>query len=48
MKKRYGTTDFLVKYCKLMIEKAKQFRDDKIMKMFSEILEILKKYGFKD
>ena len=48
MKKRYGTTDFLAKYCKVMIEKAKQFKDEKVLKMFNEILEVLKKYGFKD
>jgi predicted restriction endonuclease len=48
MKKRYGTTDFLAKYCKVMIEKSKQFKDEKVLKMFSEILEVLKKYGFKD
>ncbi len=48
MKKRYGTTDFLAKYCKVMIEKAKQFKDEKVLKMFSEILDVLKKYGFKD
>ncbi len=45
MKKRYGTVDFLGKYSKRMIEKAKKFKDEKIEKMFKEILEVLKKYG---
>ena len=45
MKKKYGTTDFLVKYCKTMIERAQENKDKKIEQMFNEILEILRKYG---
>ena len=45
MKKRYGTVDFLGKYSRRMIEKAKKFEDEKTEKMFKEILETLKKYG---
>lgn len=45
MKKRYGTVDFLGKYSKRMIERAKKFKDEKTEKMFKEILETLKKYG---
>ncbi len=48
MKKRYDTTNFLAKYCRVMIERANQFKDEKIIKMFEEILEVLRKYGFKD
>lgn len=48
MKKRYGTTDFLAKYCQVMIKRARQFKDEKIIRMFNEILNVLRKYGFKD
>lgn len=44
MKKRYGTTDFLSKYCNTMIERAIQYDDKETEKMFSEILAIIKKY----
>jgi len=44
MKKRYGTTDFLKKYCKTMIERAKENRDVKTENLFNDILEVLKKY----
>ena len=43
MKKRYGVIDFLGKYCKIMIERAKNYSDKRTEKMFNEILEILKK-----
>ena len=45
MKKRYGTVDFLGKYSKRMIERAKKFKDEKTEEMFKEILETLKKHG---
>lgn len=44
MKKRYGVINFLGKYCKTMIERAKSYGDKKTEKMFNEILSILKKY----
>ena len=45
MKKRYGTTVFLGKYCKSMIIKAKKNNDKKVEKMFQEILKILEIYN---
>jgi len=45
MKKRYGTTDFLKKYCETMIERAKQHNDIKTESLFKDILEILKKHS---
>ncbi len=47
MKKRYGTTDFLGKYCKKMLKRAKDFNDPKVESLFKELLEVLKKYGYK-
>lgn len=44
MKKRYGTVDFLGKYCRTMIAKAKDLKDERAERMFKEILEVLKKY----
>ena len=44
MKKRYGVIEFLGKYSKGVIERAKEYGDKKTEKMFSEILSILKKY----
>ena len=45
MKKRYGTTVFLGKYCKTMIKKARENNDMKVEKLFQEILKILEKYN---
>ena len=45
MKKKYGAVDFLGKYSKKMIQIAKENNDEKVEKMFKEILETLKKYG---
>lgn len=44
MKKRYGVIEFLGKYCRTMIERAQQYKDDIAEKMFKEILNVLKKY----
>lgn len=44
MKKRYGVIDFLGKYCRKMIDRAKEYKDVVTEKMFREILDILKKY----
>lgn len=44
MKKRYGVIDFLGKYYETMIERAKSYGDKKTEKMFSDILNVLKKY----
>lgn len=44
MKKRYGLMEFLEKYCKDIIEKAKNYGDKKTEKIFNEILEVLRKY----
>lgn len=44
MKKRYGVIEFLEKYCKTTIQRAKGYKDKKTEKMFTEILEVLKKY----
>jgi len=45
MKKRYGTTVFLGKYCKRMIKKAQENSDNKVEEMFKKILEILEEYN---
>jgi len=45
MKKRYGTTDFLKKYCETMIERAIKYKDTKTENLFKDILEVLKKYN---
>jgi len=44
MKKRYGVIEFLGKYCRNMIDRAKQYKDTITEKMFKEILDVLKKY----
>ena len=44
MKKRYGVIEFLGKYCKTTIERAKKYNDKKTEKMFNEILLVLKRY----
>ena len=43
MKKRYSVIEFLERYCKRMIERAKDYGDKKTEKMFKEILGILNK-----
>ncbi len=45
MKKRYGTTDFLTKYSKTMLEFAIKYEDKKTEKFFKEILEVIKKHN---
>lgn len=45
LKKRYGTVEFLDKYCDKMISKSKNYKDKKTEKMFFEIKEVLKKYN---
>lgn len=44
MKKRYGEIEFLDKYSKRIIERARQYKDKKTENMFEEILEVLKRY----
>ena len=45
VKKRYGTTDFLKKYCQSMMKNAKKYEDDKTFELFEAILKVLD--GFK-
>ena len=44
MKKRYGTTDFLKKYGKTMLERAEKYNDKKTEAFFKEILEVIEKH----
>lgn len=44
MKKRYGLIDFLGKYSKQMLERARQYGDKKTERMFKEILGVLDGY----
>ena len=44
MKKRYGTTDFLKKYSKTMLERAKEHNDKKTEEFFKEILQVINKH----
>lgn len=44
MKKRYGTTDFLTKYSKTMLERAIKNKDKRTEAFFKEILEVIKKH----
>lgn len=46
MKKNYGTTDFLRKYCEKMIKRAEELKDKRIVDLFKDVLKTLKKHGF--
>jgi hypothetical protein len=43
LKKNYGTTDFLNKYCEKMLARAKQLGDRKTEAMFEGLLKVIKK-----
>lgn len=44
MKKRYGTTEFLNKYSKHMLELAREYKDKETESLFMDILRVLKKH----
>jgi len=44
MKKRYGTTDFLRKYCYTMIKRAEEYNDTKTINLFKAILKVLDEF----
>ncbi|MCJ7646362.1 HNH endonuclease, partial [bacterium] len=44
LKKNYGTTDFLKKYCEKMLLRARELKDRKIEAMFEELLKVIKRY----
>jgi len=48
MKKRYGTTDFLKKYCDKMLGLAKKYNDKSTEELFENILKVIQKNGKKD
>lgn len=47
MKKRYGTTDFLGKYSEKMLTIAKKHNDTEIIKLFEDLLKVIKKHKAK-
>jgi len=44
MKKRYGTIDFLKKYCDNMVKRAKKYKDKNTEELFKELLKVIEKY----
>lgn len=44
MKKRYGTTDFLEKYSKKMINLSRQYNDEKTEDLFKDILKVVEEH----
>ena len=46
MKKRYGTTDFLGRYSKKMLKRAKEYGDKETKLLFEDILKVLRKHGY--
>lgn len=46
MKKNYGTTDFLRRYCEKMLIIAEEIEDQKTKELFEEIIAVLDKHGY--
>lgn len=45
LKKNYGITVFLKKYCEKMLKRAKKLKDKKMIKFFRELLAVIKKHN---
>lgn len=44
LKKNYGVVDFLKKYSERMLKRAQELKDKKIIDLFKDILEVIKKH----